>query len=83
MGEIMLILRNLWGVIFSTSQNPIHIECITSKQLPAMSIRDAILVGFDRSFVGSNYQKAAEIQVIRVELCYDTRLNCAQQFIWK
>ena len=48
-----------------------------------MSIRDVILVGFDRSFVGSNYQKAAEIQVIRVELCYDTRLNCAQQFIWK
>ena len=35
-----------------------------------MSIRDVILVGFDRSFVGSNYQKAAEIQVIRVELCY-------------
>ena len=81
MGEIMLILCNLWDVIFSTSQNPIPIKCIISKQLPAMAIRYMILVGCDRSFVDQS--DSSGIQVINVELCYDIRLNCAQQFIWK
>ena len=80
MGEIMLILRNLWGVIFSTSQNPIPIKCIISKQLPAMAIRYMILVGCEALW---NNLTAAEYIVINVELCYDIRLNCAQQFIWK